>query len=133
MEGTIKLKKPILVNGLAVEELIYNTDEITVALFSEADARKRMAAGKNISIVPSAEFDFGLHPYLGFAAVIAVNPQISFADMEQVKGDDLLEIMEVGRNFLLGSVKPRRNNSDPGSEITAEPTTPAPQTLEAGV
>ena len=42
MEGTIKLKKPIPVNGVQVEELTYNTDEITVTLFSEADARKRM-------------------------------------------------------------------------------------------
>lgn len=133
MEGTIKLKKPIPVNGVQVEELTYNTDEITVTLFSEADARKRMAAGKNISIAPSAEFDFGLHPYLGFAAVITVNPQISFADMERVKGYDLLKIMEIGRNFLLGSASSQRNNSDPGLEITAEPTTPALQPLENGV
>ncbi len=133
MEGTIKLKNPLLVNGTSIEVLTYNTDEITVTLFSEADARKRMAAGKNISIAPSAEFDFGLHPYLGFAAVIAVNPQISFADMERVKGYDLLEIMEIGRNFLLGSVKSRQNNSDPESEITAKPITPASQPLENGV
>lgn len=69
MKGTINLNKPITINGQLVTELTYDTEEITAALFCEADTRRRIDAGvKNVAIIPSAEFDFGLHPYLGMAA-----------------------------------------------------------------
>lgn len=134
MKGIMELKKPIMVNGAEVKELSYDTDEITAALFCEAEARSRAAAGiKNIAIVPTVEFDFGVHPYLGFAAVIAKNPQIDFSDMERVKGVDLLELMEIGRDFILRSEGSPQKPSAAPSEITAEPITPASQPLEHGV
>lgn len=134
MKGTIKLKTPIIVNGQQVAELTYDTDEITAGLFSTADTRRRISAGvKNVTIVPTAEFDFPLHPYLGYAAIIAVNPQYDFSDLERVKGKDMLKIMEIGRNFILQSEGSGQSTSDEPSEITAEPTTQASPTLKKDV
>lgn len=131
MKGTLHLRKPVLVNGKQIQELAYDTDEITATLFSQADARKRMAAGgKNVSIIPAAEFDFSLHLYLGFAGIIAVNAQCDFADMERISGQDLLDVMGIGRNFMLRSEDSPQSNFDAPYEIIAEPSTPASSTLE---
>ena len=126
MKGTIKLANPITVNGKELAVLNYNTEEITGALFCEADSRRRFAAGgKNISIAPAAEFDYGLHLYLGYAACVAASPEIDFADMERIHGADLVEIMAVGRNFIMQSEDSAQNNSDEHTETTAAPTTQA--------
>ena len=42
MKGTINLNKPITINGQLVTELTYDTEEITAALFCEADTRRRI-------------------------------------------------------------------------------------------
>ena len=126
MKGIIKLANPITVNGKPMAELQYNTEEITGALFCEADSKRRFAAGaKNVSIAPAAEFDYGLHLYLGFAAVIAAAPEIDFADLERIHGVDVINVMEVGRNFIMKSEDSEQSNSDEPSEATAVPTTQA--------
>lgn len=126
MKGIIKLANPITVNNKELAELQYNTDEITGALFCEADSKRRFAAGsKNVSIAPAAEFDYGLHLYLGYAAVVAASGEIDFADLERIHGADLVSIMEVGRNFIMKSEESEQSNSDEASETTAAPTTQA--------
>lgn len=126
MKGTIKLANPITVNGKELAALNYNTDEITGAMFCEADSRRRFAAGsKNISIAPAAEFDYGLHLYLGFAACVAGSPEVDFSDLERAHGIDLVSIMAVGRNFIMMSEDSAQSNSDELTETTAAPTTQA--------
>lgn len=126
MKGTIKLVNPITVNGKSVAELQYNTEEITGQMFCEADAKRRIAAGtKNVSIAPAAEFDYGLHLYLGFAACVAAAPEIDFSDLERIHGADVVEVMAVGRNFILKSEDSAQSNSDEPTETTAAPTTQA--------
>lgn len=126
MRGIIKLANPIAVNGKTLAELQYNTEEITGALFCEADSKRRFAAGtKNVSIAPAAEFDYGLHLYLGFAACIATDTDIDFNDLERIHGADLIKVMEVGRNFIMQSEDSEQKASDELSEITAAPSTQA--------
>ena len=126
MKGTIKLANPIPVNGKTVKELQYNTADITGQMFCEADAKRRIAAGtKNVAIAPAAEFDYGLHLYLGFAACIAAAPEIDFSDLERIHGTDVVEVMAVGRNFILKSEDSAQSNSDEPTEATVAPTTPA--------
>lgn len=126
MKGIINLTNPITVNGKQVTELQYNTAEITGALFCEADSKRRFAAGsKNVSIAPAAEFDYGLHLYLGFAACVAATPEVDFSDLERIHGADLVDVMAVGRNFILKSEDSAQSNSDEPSETTVVPTTQA--------
>lgn len=126
MKGTLKLANPITVNGRQVAQLQYNTEDITGALFCEADSKRRFAAGtKNVSIAPAAEFDYGLHLYLGFAACIAASPEIDFADLERIHGADLISVMAVGRNFIMKSEDSQQNTSDEPTETTVAPTTQA--------
>lgn len=123
MNNILKLRNPIAINGTNISELNYDAEEISAALFAEADARRKSAAGmKNISISPAAEFDASLHLYLGFAAIIAANPKYAFADVERIHGTDIIDVMGIGRNFILKSEQTNSpsNSSDERSEVTAE-------------
>lgn len=125
--NTLTLKNPIMINGEKVSEMKYDINEIDGVLFATAEAKKKAAAGmKNMSISAAAEFDFGLHLYLGFAAIIAVNPSYDFADLERMKGHDVVEVMAIGRNFMLKSDEAStESDSDEPTETTPESTTPA--------
>ena len=93
MKNTIKLDNPVQINGKSYNELTYDISEITAQAFAEADARKLSASGsKNGNAAGAAELDYGLHLYLGFAAVIAVNPEIDISDLERVRGYDVMKI-----------------------------------------
>lgn len=132
MQGTLKLKNPIAVNNKKVDTLKFDTNEITALLFTEAEAKRKSAAGlSNVSISPAVEFDFGLHLYVGFAAIIAKNPECDFSDLERIQGVDLVEIMAVGRNFLLKSEDANQSNSDEQSETIPELSTPLSATSNA--
>ena len=75
MNGTLTLKNPVMINGDKITEMKYDTNEIDGVLFATAEAKRKAAAGmKNLSVSAAAEFDFGLHLYLGYAAIVAVNP-----------------------------------------------------------
>ena len=129
MKGTLTLKNPILINNRKISEVTYDTEEITGTLFSEAEARRKRSAGmRNVSINPAIEFDFALHLYLGYAAVIAVNPEYDFSDLERIHGRDLMAVMDIGRNFIIQS-----EDSSPASS-SGEPsgTTPKPSTPPSG-
>lgn len=130
MKDTLKLKNPIMIDGEEISEVTYDSNEIDGILFATAESKRKAAAGmKNTSITPAAEFDFGLHLYLGFAAIVAVNPSYDFSDVERIKGHDVVEVMAIGRNFMLASDKEQpENDSDEPTEITPESTTPARQT-----
>lgn len=122
MQGIITLKNPIMIDGKPVTDIKYDTNEITTALYAEAESRKRTAEGiKNVSFSAAVEFDFALHPFIGFAAAIAVNPGYDFADLERVRGGDIIAFAEVGRNFLLKSEDAPPETSDGQSENTAKP------------
>ena len=127
--GTLLLKNPIKIDGKEVTEVTYDSNEIDGILFATAEAKKKAAAGmKNTTIAPAAEFDFGLHLYLGFAAIIAVNPSYDFSDVERIKGRDTVKVMAIGRNFMLASDQAQQeNDSDEHTETTPESTTQAQQ------
>ena len=129
MVKTLKLYNPILINNAMVDSLTYDENEITGALFAEAEAEKKTAGGvKNFGINLSFEFDTAFHLFIGMAAIIAVNPHISFDDLERLKGADVVEVTKIGRNFILNPAASTQDNTDEPSETTQEPITPASKT-----
>ena len=126
-KGTLPLKNPVMIDGKEVKEVTYDSNEIDGILFATAEAKKKAAAGmKNTTITPAAEFDVGLHLYLGFAAIIAVNPSYDFSDVERIKGRDVVEVMAIGRNFIFTAEQGQQeNDSGEPTETTPESTTPA--------
>lgn len=126
---TLKLKNPIMIDGKKITEVTYDANEIDGILFATAESKRKAAAGmKNTTITPAAEFDFGLHLYLGFAAIVAANPAYDFSDVERIKGRDVVEVMAIGRNFMLASDQEQQeNDSDEPTGTTPESTTQAQQ------
>ena len=127
MSEILKLKNPIMINNISVTEVTHDANEIDGILFATAETKRKAAAGmKNTTLTPAAEFDFGLHLYLGIAAIVAVNPSYDFSDIERIKGHDVVEVMKIGRNFMLVSEpeQPQSDSEEP-TEITPESTTPA--------
>lgn len=127
MRKTLTLQNPVMINGTEMFALDYDTNAITAMLFAQADAQKKQAAGmRNVAITPAVEFDYALHLYLGFAAIIAASDNaIAFFDCERIHGVDLVEVMNIGRNFILRSEEPAEHKSEEPSETTAEPSQPA--------
>ena len=124
----IILKNPILINGKEIKELSHDINEITPAGFAEAEYRKTRANGsKGAPSSAAVELDYSLHLYLGFAAIVAVNPEYDINDLERIKGTDVMEVMKVGRNFIIASAdKSTDEESENVSETTPESTTQAP-------
>ena len=123
---SITLRNPIQINGKEVKELTYDVNEITPAGFAEAEYRKTRANGsKGAPSSAAVELDYSLHLYLGFAAILAVNPEYDFNDLERIKGADVMEVMKAGRNFIIASAaKSTDDASENVSETTQESTTP---------
>ena len=138
--GTITLNKPVLINGVQVTEMSYDTDEISGELYAQAEAHKMKRISdkaygmlrvgghsKGGNLAGAVELDYSLHLYIGFAAVIAVNPSYTFEDMERIKGKSLTKFSKIGRGFFIGSGDSGADSSDEQSETTPEPSTPARQ------
>ena len=103
---TIKLQRPILVDGERIHELAYDTDAITAEQFIEAEAyAANVAASRQRPYNKIAELDNGFHLALGMEAVIATNESLSLEDLSRVRGFDLMRLMEIGRNFTMGSAE----------------------------
>lgn len=118
MKETLKLKKPLLVNGKEVNELTYDADEITIQEYKAANKR---TLSYDMSL---AESDYYLHLQIGFAAIIAVNPEIDISDLERMKGQDLYKVSIVGRNFITEALADfAEDNSEEQSETTPDAST----------
>lgn len=129
MKEILKLKNPIMINGEQIAEVSYDSNEIDGILFANAESKRKAAAGRgNTSVSLMAEVDVGLHLYMGYAAIIAVNPTYDFSDMERIKGHDAVKVMKIGRNFILASEQEQpESDSDEPTETTPESTTRARQ------
>ena len=123
MEGTIRLSRPILIDGKNVTEMTYDLDEITPALFAEAEAMKNKEAGSSRfqgGAAGTMELDYSFHLYLGAAAVMAANAGWTFEDVLRVKGQDIYKLMGIGRSFMMPSEDSQEDSSEEPSEITPE-------------
>ena len=125
MEGIITLNRPILIDGLEVRELKYDTDLITTDLFSEAEGIKNKATRQATkgTFAGAMELDYSFHLYLGAAAVVAANPTWTFEDVLRVKGHDIRKVIGIGRSFMTESDESAEDSSEEPSEIMSESST----------
>lgn len=111
--GSITLVKPLLVNGKEIKTLNYDFEEIDIVTFKQAGAFAQRVPGSSMDgNVQIMENDYNYHLYLGFAAIVAVNPDITIRDLERIKGVDLNVIQAAGRNFTMGYVVGRLNTGN---------------------
>ena len=125
MKKTLELRQPILVDGKEVNKLDYDVALIDSEAFCDAFSysASKNASGKAKASV--AETDTSLHLYLGFMAIKACNPNLDIADLERIKGFDLVEVMNIGRNFIcMTAEESLPSDSEKQSEDIPESTTP---------
>lgn len=124
--NTLKLRKPLLVNGKELTELTYDTGAITAQQFCDAE-RFCQAAQNFTASMATVEFDHSYHLYIGFMAIIAVNSSIDVKDLERIKGFDVVQIMKIGQNFILAGMGESSDQKSLGdtSETMPEPSTQA--------
>ena len=129
-KNTLVLDNPILINGETVKELTYDHTEITVGLFTAASAKASAAEKSKTLTMNVKETDYTLHLYLGMAAIIAINPEIDFNDLERIKGYDVLDLTNIGSLFIFRkSAEPsEQSNVVSSSDDTASSSTQAPET-----
>ncbi|MDE7425577.1 MAG: early nodulin 20 (N-20) [Lachnospiraceae bacterium] len=124
MRETLKLVKPLKINGTERTKLDYDIEEITGEQFDEADTR---AAAKTVELgrykMTIAETDNTFQKYLGMMAIIAVNPEIDIADLERIKGVDLMNVMRIGRNFTKGTAEEEEKMEEVSEENSSEELT----------
>lgn len=131
MRQKLELRQPIMINGKNYKELEYDFEELTcedyttAATYADSKALRATQNGKPGAVIMEQNISF--HMYLGMIAVVAANRElIDIADMERIRGYDLVGITQVGRNFIAGrSAEPSgQNNSERRSEATPESTIP---------
>ena len=98
-KNIIKLDNPIKVNGVERHELTYDYFEITNDLYLES-AMRSSRIGNTQNTAVARELNEALILCFGKAAIIAANPDISWEDLEHLKGFDLLSVANVGRFFI---------------------------------
>ena len=127
MTQILVLDNPILINNKEVKELSYDAQQITVDLFTAACAKSAESSKTKSFTAKVKETDYGLHLYLGMAAIIAVNTEIDFADLERIKGFDLLDLTNIGTFFIVRKQAEvsEQNKSAERSATTADTSTQA--------
>lgn len=113
MEKTLRLRYPILIDGKQVKELSYDPEEITNDLFLAA-CMKSTISGNDMNAAAMKEINNALHLQLGKAAIMAVNPSYDWGDLDRIKSFDLLDLCEIGRDFITGGAE------EPSEQSTSE-------------
>ncbi|MBQ7261593.1 MAG: hypothetical protein IJR19_09560 [Lachnospiraceae bacterium] len=122
MRGIIKLRKPVMIDGRAVNELSYDTDKITLDGYMKALNRAVVQGGGVTGV--NIKIDSGAQTYIGMWAVLADNPRYDIMDLERVTGPDIMRFAEVGLLFISGREDPTPETSEEQSEAMPEPLTP---------
>lgn len=96
MTETLKLSKPIMINGEEVKELKYNFEDMTAR--DKADATK--AYKRDGNVVSVQELDPDYHLYLFAAAVKKENASIEIEDVLRMSARDASKAEALVRDFF---------------------------------
>lgn len=106
-ESTVQLK------GTDYE---YSEDNLTAEMYIKADAESRECANKiQKPSVVYATNDLAFHLYIGYHMVNASNPQFTASEFNSLKGKDVIKLINIGRNFILGALVEDYHQESPAS------------------
>lgn len=97
MPETLKLSKPIMINGEEVTELPYDFESMTAR--DKLEAGKKMKAAQ-IPVSNVEELDTDYHFFLFIQAVCKADPSIDVADVMRISAKDEREACRLARNFF---------------------------------
>lgn len=116
---SIKLSKPLLVNGEYLNELKYDIEELSINHIAKAEGLKAKIGGKDIvGTITIAQADYALHICIGMQAIMAVNPDISEEDLQRLKGYDITKLANVGARFFIAPAEQEQATSSEQPEDT---------------
>lgn len=121
LKGTIKLKKPIEINGKEIYSFSFDSEQIDLDLMSQAEAKARQK--RQITEMTLGETDYTYHLFLGMAAIIAVNPWVDWEDLKRLKGIDLKTLGNIGRLFFITQGVLEDETSEEQLELTVDIST----------
>lgn len=124
-QNPYEFANPITINNKEVTELSWSADDITVDLFMRAGQKATQSA--NATTIDFMENNINYHFWIGCAMFIAMNSEVDFEDLNQIRGSDLIAVTALGRFFISLSVASIVNNSEEPSETTPTNTQPASQ------
>lgn len=117
---TIKLRKPLLVNGIEKNELKYDIEELTIGRIAKAEGMKSKIGGVDLAAkFTLAQTDYPLQICIGMQAILAVNPDIAEEDLMRIKGHDLTKVATIGTSFF---IEPEEESEAKTSEKLQEDT-----------
>ncbi|MGF7431095.1 hypothetical protein PQV03_10060 [Thermoanaerobacterium thermosaccharolyticum] len=93
---TLKLSKPIMINGEEVKEIKYDLDSLTAQDLQNASRKYQ----KNGGVIQVQELDSVYHLYLFAEAVAKVNPEIDLTDILRLSAKDAIKAESLVRNFF---------------------------------
>lgn len=122
---TVKLSKPLTVNGAERDHIDLDFDSVTVEGFLAAtDAAAKCHKG-NIGIIMS-ENDSALHLQVAYQAAIAADQSLDSTDLDRLCLKDAMAMSAAGRFFTLGALEGLTlDQSDEESEPTQNASTKA--------
>ncbi len=96
-KGTLKLRKPLTVDGKQLAQIHYNFDELTALDLIEAD-KDRATMSNNVVMIE--QFDTTAKLCIFARAVSKAMPEVSLADLKRMGGHDAQEAMILSRRFF---------------------------------
>lgn len=116
---TLKLSRPLLVNGTSRTELTYDIEELNVNHITRAEGLKAKIGGKDlVGAITIAQADYSLHICIGMMAIIAVNPDIAVEDLQRLKGYDITKLANIGASFFIEPAEQAQEQSNEQQEAT---------------
>lgn len=117
----IQLSYPIKINGKRVSELTFDETSVTGVLLAAADkAYLRMMNGE-VAGMPSLDPTYQM--YVGFASVLAVNPQYTFEDLQNLRWTDCGVFQQIGLRFFGQGATSLEKACEVPTANTQEPST----------
>lgn len=86
---------------VSLGKLLINPDSLTVDMYMDADTESRKYANQiHKPSIFMAGNDMALHLFVGYKILDASNDGITMDQLRQLRGEDLIKVLKVGRNFI---------------------------------